>query len=72
MEGSYSKYSAAGSKLKRWILRPRLCACVTSDEQKVDFPAPAGPKMSLLAHTCHQDSIAAHAVVVWERLLHTV
>lgn len=41
--GGYSNLSAAGSRLKRWTERPSDWACVMSDAQNVDLPAPAGP-----------------------------
>jgi hypothetical protein len=41
--GGYSNLSAAGSRLKRWMFRPRDWAWVMIELQKVDLPEPAGP-----------------------------
>lgn len=43
IEGGYSNLSAAGSRLKRWTVRPRDWAWVIKEAQNVDLPAPAGP-----------------------------
>jgi hypothetical protein len=44
--GGYSNLSAAGSRLKRWTVRPSDWAWVMREAQKVDLPAPAGPVTS--------------------------
>lgn len=41
--GGYSNLSAAGSRLKRWMLRPIDWAWVMIELQNVDLPEPAGP-----------------------------
>lgn len=41
--GGYSNLSAAGSRLNRWMLRPRDWAWVMMALQNVDLPEPAGP-----------------------------
>ena len=47
--GSYSKCSAAGSRLKRCIDRLLAWACAMRAVQNVDLPEPAGPVTSTCA-----------------------
>lgn len=37
IEGSYSNFSAAGSRLTRWTARPMFWQCVMIVEQYVDY-----------------------------------
>lgn len=55
--GGYSNFSAAGSRLKRWTERPRDCAWVMREAQKVDLPAPAGPVTRTASEMC-KESVA--------------
>lgn len=73
--GGYSNFSAAGSRLKRWTERPRDCAWVMREAQKVDLPAPAGPVTRTASDMCKESvvvenrsrrhELTSHVVVVF-------
>jgi hypothetical protein len=73
--GGYSNLSAAGSRLNKWTERPSDWACVMSEAQKVDLPAPAGPVTSTASvqgprrDSCQLTGIRREARVCMESLL---